>query len=316
MKTAKYFNDINFNLLKEAKRTDGVEEMVIKLEPYYGCIKLGMGKIYDDHCYAEWSIKSISYNENIFSSTPREGFKEIVSDIDTIYVKDKIVAAVKFPHEGDDFKVVLTPELVGKLFIQKEQIWSAHGFVGWVSCIPEFSSHEEVKARSISTKFLSKLWRLPSDLIWYEEGHAEAEIEPQVSLKLGNLEKEFPFLRLVEEEDKEFKGVPEEDMKVYKIAQNLKNKDLIISTTDLIAYEVVEKRADWAHPDVVKAISDVAYSFLKAEGADGTEFYYNINARVLKIPKEKLNNPGKFIGKGGQNIKALQKEIGKRIILV
>ena len=157
---------------------------------------------------------------------------------------------------------------------------------------------------------------MPSDLIWYEEGHAEAEIEPQVFLKLGNLEKEFPFLKAVEEENEELKDVPEEDMKAYKIAQNLKNKDLIISTTDLIAYEVVEKRADWAHPDVVKAISDVAYSFLKAEGADGTEFWYNINARVLKIPKEKLNNPGKFIGKGGQNIKALQKEIGRKIILI
>jgi len=315
MRTAKYFNKINLDILKEAKRTDGVEEMVVELEPYYGCVKLGMGKIYDDHCFVEWSIKNVLYEENIFSDSPREGFKKVVSDIDTIYVKDKIVALVKFPHEGDNFKVELTPPLIEKLFLQKEQIWSAHGFVGWVSCIPEFSPHEEVKARSISTNFLTKFWNVPEDLIWYEEGHAEAEIEPQVFLGLGNLGKEFPFLK-AQKEPEIFNGVPEEDKRAYRIAENMKDRNIIIGATSIMAFEFVAQRADWAHPNVAPLLNEVAYSYFKAEGADGTEFYYNIKARVLKIPKEELRNPGKFIGKGGQNIKALQKEIGKRIILI
>jgi hypothetical protein len=107
-----------------------------------------------------------------------------------------------------------------------------------------------------------------------------------------------------------------EDEKIIEIANKLKNKKVLIDSKDIEDFNFLFGELSFVSAETFKKISPILENFIYARGADGTEFYYKRGSKLIELPKDKIKNVGKFIGKGGVNIKELQKEIECRIKLI
>jgi len=108
----------------------------------------------------------------------------------------------------------------------------------------------------------------------------------------------------------------DKDKRLLKIAKELEKENLIIEPSKVEAFKELIREADFANASIIEELFKVINSFSYATGADGTEFYLKKGSKTINLPKNRLNNIGKFIGRGGANIKELQKEYGVKINLI
>jgi len=269
MKRTKYFNQVKVKNLKKAPENAGVEIRLF-FEPYSDCVKLGVGTMYDDHCAFDWLLSQVEYDPSLFSSKPTS--IEVLSDIDKIYLtkENPVIEVIYQPHQAGE-KFIADKNFIEKLFVIKKQIWSDNGFVGWVSCIPEFSPYEETKLGEIRTEFLNKLWNIPDNFEWYEEGHAESGVEPTDSLELGHLKNKFYFI----DENKMKKELNEKYEYILKADKY----------EDWMWLLQIEARADKRY-DVVKKIYKLKYETDK-------EFYNKaVKKRIEELKNIRLYEVG------------------------
>ncbi len=200
MKKAKFFNNIDYRVFKELEKVNSdTIDITIKYTPYSACFKLGIGEAYDDHCGFDFIVDEVKYNPSIIASNPTTF--SLVSDIDLIHLSKNtfIIKVIDTPAEGI-YEVDST--FLEKLFVKKLQILNDNGFVGWASAVPEFTNHP-IDGATVFTKFLNKLWNIPDNLEWFNEGMYESGIELNTFLELGYLGAKFPFVDFEKEKQKD-----------------------------------------------------------------------------------------------------------------
>ncbi|EDM22906.1 KH domain-containing protein [Caminibacter mediatlanticus] len=316
------------------------------------CVKLGVGKMYDDHCATSLFLDKIAY-QNILTPFKSEGV-EILSDIDREIFSNNITfnIFVEGSYEGS-FKA--DKQDLEDLFVEKKQLWSEHGMVGWITCIPEFSSYEFTKSPQIFTKNLKTIWDIPENLKFFEEGDFEAGIEPTDYLELGYKKKKFAFIddeklrqRVKEKEEKVLKAKEYEDwmdeLKNSPLASKkvkekidelyyLKNKDFIDKQMQehidkiksISLYKIGKsnrplKKASWTNKysplweEYKKTVEsyEKIYDNLMIVDSAAGEFLADKRDKVWNVEVPD-NLKGLFIGKGGKNIKKLAEEYNVKI---
>jgi len=348
-----YVNNVIFNKIDNKKITSN-KAINLYYKTSIACVKLGMGKMYDDHCASSLYLDKITYN-NILTPFKNKGI-EILSDIDKEIFRKDITMNIFIDgrYEGS---FIATKEDLEKLFVVKKQLWTEHGFADWISCIPAFSPYDFAKFPQIFVKDLKTIWNIPEEFKFYEEGDYESGIEATDYLELGWKKKRFAFIdnkkleiKIKEKEKKVLQAkeyeewmdelkynpsVSKEVKEKIKELYYLKNKNFIdkemlkfIEDTKNIPLYKLEK-TDYPYKEAAwySKYSPYSKEYQKAVN-EYKELYDNLMIVETKAgsflvdKRDKVWNvevpdklKGLFIGKEGRNIKELAKEYNVKIII-